>query len=207
MRDNFTQEVRRILADRVGNACSNPDCCALTSGPQDDPAKTLNLGVAAHITAAAPGGPRYDSSLTHDQRCHSDNGIWLCQNCAKLVDNDTVQFPKDLLQAWKIIAEHRARLNIGKAVLPLHAESDLQRKGRAILEWKGRVITHSVMYPPEAALRIGPKLSTTAVRVLECTEHYVTTGGSNGSRSISLEKVTICYDDANQRLELQENLV
>jgi hypothetical protein len=117
MRDDFIEEVKRTLAARVGNRCSNPNCHALTSGPQDDPAKALNVGVAAHITAAAQGGPRYDSLLTSEERCHPDNGIWLCQTCAKLVDNDTSQFPVDLLRAWKTIAEHDARSRIGKTAL------------------------------------------------------------------------------------------
>ena len=56
MRDDFTDEVKRILAARTGNACSNPDCRAVTSGPQNDPTKAVNVGVAAHITAAAEGG-------------------------------------------------------------------------------------------------------------------------------------------------------
>lgn len=114
MRDDFAEEVKRTLAARVGNRCSNPNCLALTSGPQDDTAKALNVGVAAHITAAAQGGPRYDPRLSSEGRCHADNGIWLCQTCAKLVDNDTSQFPSDLLRAWKTIAEQEARYTIGK---------------------------------------------------------------------------------------------
>ena len=118
MRDDFREEVKRILAARVGNFCSNPNCRALTSGPQNDTAKALNVGVAAHITAAAQRGPRYDPSLSSEQRCHPNNGIWLCQTCAKLADNDAAQFPTDLLRAWKTMAEHHARTNIGKTALP-----------------------------------------------------------------------------------------
>lgn len=114
MRDDFTEEVRRILAARVGNACSNPDCRALTSGPQSDSTKALNVGVAAHITAASDGGPRYNPSLLSEERRHSDNGIWLCQTCAKLIDNDPSEFTENLLRAWREVAEHRARCSIGK---------------------------------------------------------------------------------------------
>ena len=63
MRDDFTEDVKRVLANRVGHECSNPDCRASTSGPQADSTKALNLGVAAHITAASPRGPRFDQSL------------------------------------------------------------------------------------------------------------------------------------------------
>jgi hypothetical protein len=208
MRDDFPLEVKRTLAARVGNLCSNPDCRALTSGPQDDPAKALNVGVAAHITGAAPGGSRYDPSLSREQRCHADNGVWLCQTCAKLVDNDPEQFPTQLLRAWRTLAEHRARSSIGKT-LPAPIESEARRKTRVILEWKDKIVTHSVMSPPEAALRIGLKMSSTPVYIRDCTEDYVRVGPVgflDSVRSIPLGKVVICYDDANKRLELQEQL-
>src|SRR5579871_1727431 len=57
MRDDFSEEVKRTLAARVNYFCSNPDCRAQTTGPQVDPSKVLNVGVAAHITAASDGGP------------------------------------------------------------------------------------------------------------------------------------------------------
>src|SRR6185369_16938585 len=74
---------------------------------------TVNIGVAAHITAASPGskenpGPRYDESLTAQQRGDMANGIWLCQNCAKLIDSDVQRYPADLLRRWKVEAEARA---------------------------------------------------------------------------------------------------
>src|SRR5215472_14817172 len=124
MRDDFTPETKRTLADRVGKLCSNPECRALTSGPQDDSEKAVNIGVAAHITAAAPGGPRYNATLSSEQRQHIDNGIWLCQNCAKLVDSDLQRFTEDLLRAWKKVAEDYARYSLGKTA---RTESQLAR--------------------------------------------------------------------------------
>src|SRR5437867_11844062 len=114
MRDDFSEPVKRTLADRVAKMCSNPDCRALTSGPQLDPMKVLNLGVAAHITAASEGGPRFNASLTEEQRSGINNGIWLCQNCAKLVDNDSARYSEDLLRSWKQTAEQRTLESIGK---------------------------------------------------------------------------------------------
>lgn len=114
MGDDFSEAVKRALASRVGNLCSNPDCRALTSGPQEDPAKALNIGVAAHITAASAGGPRYDPELLPEERSGSSNGVWLCQNCAKLVDNDPVRFTVELLRGWKTAAEAEAKRRIGK---------------------------------------------------------------------------------------------
>jgi hypothetical protein len=114
MGDDFAEPVKRALASRVGNLCSNPDCRALTSGPQEDPAKALNIGVAAHITAASAGGPRYDPDLLPEERSGPSNGVWLCQNCAKLVDNDPARFTVDLLSGWKSTAEAEAKSRIGK---------------------------------------------------------------------------------------------
>ena len=45
-----------------------------------------------------------------------DNGIWLCQNCAKLVDNDPIRYTADVLRGWKASAESEALTLVGKAV-------------------------------------------------------------------------------------------
>ena len=116
MRDEFTDKVRGILAARAGYRCSRPECYAATSGPQSDLLKTLNLGVAAHITAASSGGPRFDASLSIEERCSAANGIWLCQNCGKLVDNDRHRFTLDVLRQWKNAAEANALARIGQAI-------------------------------------------------------------------------------------------
>lgn len=114
MRDNFNIDVKRTLAARVGNQCSNPKCRALTSGPQKSNAKSLNVGVAAHITAASPGGPRYNAQLSQEHRESIENGVWLCQNCAKLVDNDPDRFTETILRRWKEQAEDQALAEIGQ---------------------------------------------------------------------------------------------
>ena len=105
MRDDFDRSVKETLARRVGDRCSNPDCGRILSGPHTDPTKFVNLGIAAHITAASPKGPRYDPSLTPTQRSDIANGIFLCQNCAKLIDNDPAKYPVSLLLEWKSCAE------------------------------------------------------------------------------------------------------
>ncbi len=115
-RDEFPAAVKRLVADRVAHSCSNPGCQARTSGPQADPGKALNVGVAAHITAAAPGGPRYDSALGSRERSGAANAIWLCQTCAKLVDNDPARYSADMLRDWKRRAELRVLAEVGKAV-------------------------------------------------------------------------------------------
>src|SRR5262245_14373704 len=113
-RDDFSESTKRALAARVNHRCSNPKCGAPTSGPQVEPGKALNVGVAAHIAGAAPGGPRYDATMTVEQRVNIANGVWLCQTCAKLVDNDEVRFGVAVLQAWKAEAEQTALDQVGK---------------------------------------------------------------------------------------------
>jgi hypothetical protein len=114
-RDNFPYPVKAQLASRVNHRCSNPDCRAPTSGPQLDTTASMNVGVAAHITAAAARGPRYDRDLPPQDRRSPTNGIWLCQTCAKLVDNDEEKFTPVLLREWKRDAEAEAEKRIGKA--------------------------------------------------------------------------------------------
>jgi hypothetical protein len=75
MRDEFPETVIRALSRRTGGRCSNPNCLCLTSGPQpSNMLGVINIGVAAHITAAAPGGKRYNPSLTTEQRRAASNG-------------------------------------------------------------------------------------------------------------------------------------
>ncbi|PPD59154.1 hypothetical protein [Dehalogenimonas etheniformans] len=126
-RDDFSVQTKDLLAERVANKCSNPACRQPTSGPQDDPDKSINVGVAAHITAASEGGPRFDNTLTSAQRQAPDNGIWLCQNCAKLIDNDANRYPVDKLLEWKILSEKNAARALECKVSHLEDEfSDLE---------------------------------------------------------------------------------
>ena len=113
MRDEFPQAIATTLAKRVGYLCSR--CRRSTVGPRDGATASVNIGVAAHITGAAPGGPRYDPSLTPDERRGGDNGIWLCQICAKLTDNDVERFTADSLRRLKERAEERAKAALDPA--------------------------------------------------------------------------------------------
>lgn len=84
-----------------------------TVGPNAEAAKATNIGVAAHITAAAEGGPRFNANLTPEQRSAIDNAVWLCQSCAKLIDSDPTAYMVEQLCEWRQRAEHAAaeRLN------------------------------------------------------------------------------------------------
>lgn len=108
MRDEFSAALKEALAKRVGYRCSNPTCRQQTSGPTSDTIGVINVGVAAHITAAAAGGPRYDATLSVEARRSADNGIWLCQKCAKLIDSDCVRYSSEILRTWRKLAEQVA---------------------------------------------------------------------------------------------------
>jgi len=108
MRDDFPLITKDLMAKRVAYRCSNTGCRKVTSGTQEDPTKVVNIGVAAHITAALADGPRFERFLTPDERRSAENGIWLCQSCAKLVDNDPISYGVDVLRRWKTLAETSA---------------------------------------------------------------------------------------------------
>ena len=115
-RDNFSEKTRRILRERVGGKCSNPSCKRETCGPSDSEDRSLILGEAAHIRAAAPGGPRYDASMSAEERMHISNGIWLCRDCARLIDINASSYSVETLMAWKEEAEKRQRKYLGHRI-------------------------------------------------------------------------------------------
>ncbi|MBN1458886.1 MAG: SEC-C domain-containing protein [Armatimonadetes bacterium] len=119
-RDEFSSEVRRRVADRAGHHCSNPTCGVRTTGPDSTERGVLKVGEAAHITAASKGGPRYDPHLSPEERRSIRNAIWLCCNCAELIDRDATPHTVEVLKTWKQTAEARARDAIGGE--PLGAE-------------------------------------------------------------------------------------
>ena len=118
-RDDFSSATKELLANRVGRKCSNPMCRKLTCGANENPEKITNIGVAAHICAAAKGDPRYDANMTPQERKSFENGIWLCQSCSKLIDTDTTRYTKDTLQSWKRIAEEISIMEV-EAACPTH---------------------------------------------------------------------------------------
>lgn len=108
MRDDFSAATKQLLAKRVGYRCSNIHCKRQTIGAGSNGEKTISIGVAAHIKAAAPGGPRFDPYMSSEERRSSGNGIWLCQSCSKLIDSDPEKFTADVLYDWKNQSEELA---------------------------------------------------------------------------------------------------
>ena len=106
-RHDFNQPVKYELAKRVAYRCSNPRCRLLTTGPHSESTRSVNVGVASHITAASAGGPRFDDQLSQKERSSIDNAIWLCQSCAKLIDNDETRYSVETISGWKKASEER----------------------------------------------------------------------------------------------------
>lgn len=156
-RDNFSPKVKRTLERRVGARCSADDCRKPTCGPTFDPEKANNVGVAAHITAAAAGGARYDPLLSAAQRAGIGNGIWLCAGCATKIDGDPDLYTVILLNEWKKTAEAYAITEFDKA--PVSREDYSALEAVAL----GRLKKHGL---PDAMSRIG-RLSAAKMEELD----------------------------------------
>lgn len=101
-RDEFSPTTIELLAKRAGYICSHPDCRRMTVAVSEDRKSGVTmLGVAAHITAAAQGGPRYDKDMDSAERASVTNGIWACQNHAKLIDDNASKYTVIELRRWK----------------------------------------------------------------------------------------------------------
>ncbi len=120
-RDNFTSATKSALARNVHFRCVYPGCPRVThaSTPQG---QNVNLGQAAHVSAAARGGPRFDNALTPEQRRAYENGAWLCANHAKLVDDDPLTFPGETIRGWQRAMEESARESVYG--VPMNANFD-----------------------------------------------------------------------------------
>jgi tetratricopeptide (TPR) repeat protein len=120
----------------------------------------ISIGVAAHITAASPGGPRYDANLTPEQRSHPDNGIWLCQSCAKLIDNDPERYTVAVLREWKVSAEERALKEIERRHKAPKVAGRPFQAPRRLAEFVGR---HDEIARLVSMLKPGGKAAITGV--------------------------------------------
>ena len=108
-RDDFSEGTKRDLALRASHICSI--CKRSTSGPGDaHPSAVTKIGVAAHICAAAQGGPRYDTNMTSEQRRNILNGIWLCSSCSVLIDRDEHRY--SVTELHRLKSEHEASRRI-----------------------------------------------------------------------------------------------
>lgn len=117
-RDDFSKAVVRTLHERSAHLCNSPLCRRLTVMPHTQPEKVVRVGRACHIHAASPNGPRYKQQQTPEERSSIENGIWLCNQCADVVDRDEDRYPPNLLVEWKQEHEEWVRSGATAAKLP-----------------------------------------------------------------------------------------
>lgn len=108
-RDDFSPNTKRILGSRVAYRCCYPGCNITTIGPDtSNENNVVNIGKAAHVHAAAPGGPRYLPDMSIEERQSLGNGIWMCGNHAWLIDANYGNYSAETLKQWKSTAEAEA---------------------------------------------------------------------------------------------------
>ena len=79
----FTKTTRELTARRAGFRCSFPSCDRITVGPSAEADKSSCIGIAAHIYAAAAGGPRGSNGLSKEELKSPANAVWLCEDHAR----------------------------------------------------------------------------------------------------------------------------
>lgn len=99
IRDDFSDATRKIIKRQAGGHCSR--CIIKTTEHNGLGVKPLTTGEAAHIEASSEGGPRYNPEDSSEYRRSAKNGVWLCNECHTLVDNDTTgRFHADSLMEY-----------------------------------------------------------------------------------------------------------
>jgi hypothetical protein len=159
-RDEFTAKTVLQIAKRAGWLCCFPSCRTPTVGATEDGHGEINIGTAAHICAAAPGGPRYDENMSEDERSSAGNGIWMCRDHGKAIDSDVKQFTATLLREWKRQAELESWRRVlrnedasGPAVIA--SDADLATRLRAAAEHDLGVFRETSKWPrTSVALRL-----------------------------------------------------
>ena len=145
LNSRFSKKTKDLLARRVNGICSFPGCGMHTIGPKKSKEDEIQIvGEAAHIYAASPRGPRYNEKMTDEERRHHSNGIWMCSNHAKLIDNDQITYTAETLLMWKKQAEERALENLKncKNLIKSFTTTLIQIGQRIIFEGRWKKITH-----------------------------------------------------------------
>lgn len=150
-RDDFTKGTVLQIAKRAGWLCSFPTCRKPTVGATSDEEGEINIGTAAHICAAAPGGPRYDETMSPEERSSVKNGIWMCRDHGKGIDSTDPEFTVERLREWKKQAEIESwRRVLRNEAAPGQAEATdphLAERIRAAAEADLRVFRRSAKWP------------------------------------------------------------
>lgn len=119
--NDFSDKVKNLAGRSVGFRCCFPECNRLLVSRKKNSIELINIAEYAHIAAASPGGPRYDSSLSSEEIKSYDNCIVMCGSHHHIIDTDPVEYNTEKLKEWKSIAEERTRQEV---LNPRNVESD-----------------------------------------------------------------------------------
>lgn len=105
---SFDGKTREEIAKRAGYMCCFPGCQQFTvcGNPGDYSSKKILCGVAAHIIAASPDGPRGDATKDKAFIKSAENGIWMCSAHDKTIDSNPKIFSIDRIIAMRTAHEH-----------------------------------------------------------------------------------------------------
>ncbi len=124
-RTNFPTSTINKLAKRAAFHCSKCKISTLSAAELDNE-EYSHTGQAAHIIAASPKGPRAEANAIPIKLSSIENGIYLCQICAKHVDdNRGIDFPPERLQQIKNEHEKLTRT----CIIPMSPERFAQIVG------------------------------------------------------------------------------
>ena len=138
MTARFKRKDIDTLAKRASYLCSNPDCQAPTVGPNSDAQKSTIIGEAAHIHDANMGSARYEPLLAEPMVSEITNGIWLCRNCHREVDQNPELYSGELLHKWRLKHEENVTFRLGSKSNKLR-ESLLESELSEFSQYPGRI--------------------------------------------------------------------
>jgi hypothetical protein len=191
---DYVAATERALYAFSGTTCYYPNCKApVIVFFKGEPFSNVEI---AHIQGANPGSPRYDQSMTDDERRSFPNLILLCKPHHELVDKrHPDSYPPDLLRKWK--AQREAAARIDASALSMIAEDriiELIEKAAASLRPRRLLIVElglgvalpgqTVFFPTDAAKDYfdmyadqGPAVLTLTVRNQGALRAYVNNHG------------------------------
>lgn len=98
-----TPETMKELFALSGNICAMPDCDHLIYDGNG-----VLLGQACHIRAALPGGPRFDATMSNEQRRHISNLMLMCSGHHTQIDRKKYENEFPLDRVLNIKARHES---------------------------------------------------------------------------------------------------
>lgn len=104
--NEFSPKIIKNVRERSAFICNRPLCRKLTvKASYDNDTDSDILGEAAHIYPAAKNWARFDESIHPIFIKSQKNAIWLCRECARLIDKNPKKYTVEVLFKWKLDLE------------------------------------------------------------------------------------------------------